>query len=115
MKFNWASKNFSKEVSTFSFYKEFPEAKKILYCGKFDKPIESEDGLIVEANKEISFIDMSFDEEKDIQIFVPGEIINFYIRDDLEFTISEPSNNYNHVEKIFIKIFYRPKFRVFPL
>lgn len=101
MKFIWASKNFSEEVSTFSFYKEFPEVKKNLYCGKFNKPVESEDGLIVEANKDISFIDFSFDEEKEIQIFVPGETINFYVRDDLEFTIAEPSKIYIDAKRIF--------------
>jgi len=93
MKFIWPLKNFNEELSNnFSLYKKFPDVSKILLCGKFNKPATLEDGIIVEANKDISFIDFKYDQDdQEISIFFPG---NNYIllpdQADLEFTMIEP-------------------------
>lgn len=92
MKFNWPLKSFNEELSNnFSFYKNFPDVTKSLFCGKFNRPVVLEDGIRVEANKDISFIDFKYDQDdQEISIFFPGNNSILPDQVDLEFTMIEP-------------------------
>ena len=92
MKFNWPLKSFNEELSNnFSLYKKFPDDTKSLLCGKFSKTVTLEDGITVEANKDISFIDFKYDQDdQEISIFFPGN--NLECSKLLQSNISEKIN-----------------------